>query len=60
MDYLKRSARISRMDRVRNETIRTKMGMKKYILLEMEGQQLRWYSHVMQMEDCRIARQTVE
>jgi hypothetical protein len=28
MDYLRRSARISRMDRVRNETITTKMGMK--------------------------------
>jgi hypothetical protein len=30
------------MDRIRNETIRTKMGMKKNILQEMEEQQLRW------------------
>jgi hypothetical protein len=29
MDYLRHSARISRMDRIRNETIRTKMGIKK-------------------------------
>jgi hypothetical protein len=35
MDYLRRSARISRMDRIRNETIRTKMGMKKYTLQEI-------------------------
>jgi hypothetical protein len=48
MDHLRRSARISRMDRIRNETIRTKMGMKKNILQEIEEQQLRWYGHVMQ------------
>jgi hypothetical protein len=36
MVYLRRSARISRLDRVRNETIRTKMGMKKDISQETE------------------------
>jgi hypothetical protein len=36
MDYLWRSAKISRMDRIRNETIRTKLGMKKDILQETE------------------------
>jgi hypothetical protein len=41
MDYLRRSARISRMDRIINETIKTKMGMKKDILQETEEQQLR-------------------
>jgi hypothetical protein len=29
-------------------------------LWEIEEQQLRWYSHVMQMEECRIARQVAE
>jgi hypothetical protein len=48
------------MDRIRNETIRTKMGMKKDILQEIEEQQLRWYSHVMQMEDCRIPIQVAD
>jgi phage gp16-like protein len=38
IDYLRRSARISRMARVRNETIRTNMGMKKDMLCEMEEQ----------------------
>jgi hypothetical protein len=32
------------------------MGMKKDILQEIE-QQLRWYGHVMRMDDCRTARQ---
>jgi hypothetical protein len=60
MDYLRLSVRIPRMDRIRNETIRTKMGMKKDILHETEEQQLRWYSHVVRMEDCGIARQVAE
>jgi hypothetical protein len=41
MDYLRRSARISRMDRIRNETIRTKMGMQKDNLQEIVEQQLK-------------------
>jgi hypothetical protein len=48
------------MDRIRNETIRTKMGLKKDILQEIEEQKLRWYGHVMRMEDSKIARQVSE
>jgi hypothetical protein len=55
MDYLRRSARLSQMDRIRNETITRKMGMKKE-----EEEQLGWDGHVMRMEDCRIARQVAE
>jgi hypothetical protein len=32
MNYLRLSARLSKMDRIKNETIRRKMGMKKDIL----------------------------
>jgi hypothetical protein len=32
------------------------MGLKKDILQEIEKQQLRWYGHVMRMENCKIAR----
>jgi hypothetical protein len=32
MDYVRRSARISGMDRIRNERIRREIGMKKVIL----------------------------
>jgi hypothetical protein len=35
------------MDRVRNETIRTKIEIRKDTLQEIEEQQLRWYGHVM-------------
>jgi hypothetical protein len=40
------------MARIINETIRTKMGMKRDILQEIPEQQLRWYGHVMRMENC--------
>jgi hypothetical protein len=59
MEYLSRSTRISRMDRIRNETIRTEMGMKKDMLQETE-QQVRWRGYVMQMKGCRIARRVAE
>jgi hypothetical protein len=36
------------------------MGMKEDILQEIEEQQLRWYGHVMRMEDCRIAGRVAE
>jgi hypothetical protein len=36
------------------------MGMKKDLLHETEEEQLRRYSHIMRMEDCRIARQIAE
>jgi hypothetical protein len=53
MDYLRLSAR-------NNETIRTKIGLKKDILQEIEVQQLRWYGHIMRMEDCKITRHAAE
>jgi hypothetical protein len=44
------------MDRIRTETMRTKMGLKKDILQETEVQQLRWYGDSMRMENCKIAK----
>jgi hypothetical protein len=48
------------MDIITNETIRTKIRMKKGILQEIEEEKLRWYGHVVRMEDSRIARQVAE
>jgi hypothetical protein len=42
------------------DRIRRKMGMKKDILQKIEARQLRWYGHLVQMEDCRTARQVAE
>jgi hypothetical protein len=58
MDYLRLSAKISRMDSIRNDRIRTKMVHEERHVTE--EQQLRWYGHVMLMEDGRIARDVAE
>jgi hypothetical protein len=60
MDYLRRSARISRMDNIRNEAIRTKIGIKKNIVQETEEQQLGWCDHVKRMEDGKTVKQVAE
>jgi hypothetical protein len=54
MDYQRRSARILRIDMIRNETIVTKMRLKEGILQEIEERQLRWYGHVIRIENCRM------
>jgi hypothetical protein len=48
------------MDKIRNEVIRTKMGIKKNIVQEIEEQQLRWYGHVKRTEDGKIVKQVAE
>jgi hypothetical protein len=60
MDYLRRSARISQLDKIRNEAFRTKMGIKKNIVQETEEQQLRWYGHIKRMEDRKTVKQVAE
>jgi hypothetical protein len=51
MDYLRRSSRISRIDKTINETHRTQMGMKGDIFQETEEERLRYDGHVMRVED---------
>jgi hypothetical protein len=48
------------MDKIRNEAIRTKMGIKKNTAPEIEEQQLRWYGHVKRMESGKIVKQVAE
>jgi hypothetical protein len=42
------------------KSFRTKMGMKKDILQEIEEKHLKWYGHVMQTEDYLIARRVAQ
>jgi hypothetical protein len=48
------------MDRIRNETVITEMGIKKDILQETEELKFRWCGRAMRMEDCGIARRVAE
>jgi hypothetical protein len=50
MDALRRSGRISKIDRKTNEYIRGKMDTQDMILVDITRKQLIWYSHVERMD----------
>jgi len=56
MDALRRSARISKLDRKTNEYIRGKMDAQDMILDEITRKQLIWYGHVERMDPTRIPK----
>ena len=56
MDGLRRSARISKLDRKTNEYIRHKMNKQDTILDEITRKQLVWYGHVDRMDPSRLPK----
>jgi hypothetical protein len=56
MYALRRSSRISRKDRIRNVTIRQKIGLEETIIKEIEHNQLKWYGHVQTMAEGRLPK----
>jgi len=56
MDELRRSARISKLDRKTNEYIRGKMDAQDMILDDITQKQLIWYGHVERMDPTRLPR----
>lgn len=46
MDFLRRSCGLSILDRVRNNTNRTKINMPKTITEEIEKKQLKWFGYI--------------
>jgi hypothetical protein len=59
MDFW-RSARKSRKEKVRNDTIRAIMEERKNILEVTEGKQLRWFGHVKRMPRSRLPWKILE
>lgn len=53
MDYLRRSARVSRLQRITNEEIRQKMHAQDTIIDRIERNGLVWFGHLMRMDDNR-------
>jgi hypothetical protein len=53
MDVLRRSARKSRIERIRNEHIKEIMGVKEKpdIIYIIEQKRLQWYGHVKRMQE---------
>ena len=62
MDMLRRSARKSRMERIKNEHIKEIMGVKgKQDIMDITGKKrLQWYDHVKRMPEDRIPKLIME
>lgn len=60
MDYWRRAAGKSKLDKVRNEKIREIMGTKHNLTEDIRVNQLRWYGHVQRMEQTRIPRKVLD
>lgn len=53
MDYIRRSAGISRLDRIRNEEIRRRMQAHDTAVDRLERRSLKWFGHLLRMDDQR-------
>lgn len=60
MDFLRRSAGISRREKIRNERIKEIMGLKQDILHEIERKQLLWFGHVQRMQSNRLPKKLLD
>ena len=56
MDFWRRSARISRKDKIRNNIIKPKMNVTRSLLEDIKTKQLKWYGHVQRMEEGRLPK----
>jgi len=56
MDFWRRSARISRKDKIRNNIIKQKMNVIRFILDDIKTNQPQWYGHVQRMEEGRLPK----
>ena len=46
IDFWRRSARISRKDKIRNNIIKQKMNVTRHLLEDIKTRRLQWYGHV--------------
>ena len=55
-DYLRKSTTVSRLQKIPNTAIRTKMQAEQSILDRIQRRQLKWYGHLLRMEDSRWSK----
>lgn len=60
MDALRRAARISRRDRIRNEEVKRRMGIEGTIIQDIEQKQLVWYGHIKRMNNNRLPKRIMD
>jgi hypothetical protein len=56
MDFWRRSAGISRKDKIGNTIIKQKMNVTRSLLDDTKTKQLKWYGHVQRMEEGRLPK----
>ena len=56
MDFWRRSARISRREKIRNTVIREKMKVKGSLAEDIKITQVRWFGHVKRMMEDRLPK----
>ena len=54
MDLWRRSERISRKDKIRNNNIKQKLNVTRSLLEDTKTKQLQWHEHVQRMEKGRL------
>ena len=60
IDFWRRSARISRKDKIRNIIIKQKMNVTRSVLEDIKTKQLQWYGHVQRMEEGRLPKEVMK
>ena len=60
MDFLRRSSRHSKLEKVRNIEIRRQMNYQESIIDYIQRKQLSWYGHVKRMDNSRIPRRLLD
>ena len=56
MKFWRRSARISRKDKIKDNIIKQKMNVTRSLLDDIKTKQLLWYGHVQRMEEGRLPK----
>ena len=60
INFLRRWARYSRLEKIKNNVIREKVDIKNSVLGYMRYSQLNWYGHVQRMDEERLPRKILE
>jgi hypothetical protein len=60
IDFWRRSARISRKDKIGNTIIKQKIKVTRSLLDDIKTKQFRWYGHIQRMEDGRLPKEVTK
>lgn len=60
MKHLRRSAKFSILDRVRNDEIRNRIAAREAVVKRVEKRELKWFGHQLRMDDQRIPKRACQ